>query len=63
LDGDIIIIFNNYLSPPTYQQMLYLMGTPIYLLLVYGTKDELNPINTKRDSMLLQTHAGIAKLV
>jgi hypothetical protein len=43
--------------------MLYLMGTPIYLLLVHGTKDELNPINTTRDSMLLQTHdAGIAKL-
>jgi hypothetical protein len=28
--------------------MLYLMGTPIYLLLVHGTKDELNPINTKK---------------
>jgi hypothetical protein len=28
--------------------MLYLMGTPIYLLLVHGTKDELKPYQHKR---------------
>jgi hypothetical protein len=58
-----IFLFLTITSPTHLPTMLYLMGTPIYLPWFMELKDELNPINTKRDSMLLQTHAGTAKLV